>query len=137
VLVDGALVGPRDHFGSFVLVTSRDVKAFPGEHSVDDAVALEDPLLAGLAPERLKADLVSLGGAFDGVLVETGPDDALSVEEPLLVGRVLNLSPVHDDLGPGVHGAPRNVQTPPVHLADDQEMTSSGNDRSARSAMHG
>jgi len=109
MLVDGALVGPRDDFRPFILIRPRDVQTFPGKHPVDDPIALKDPLLAGLAPERLKTDFVSLSGAFKGVFVETGPDDALPIQEPLLVGRVLYLASVHDDLRPGVHGAPGHI----------------------------
>lgn len=72
VLVDGALVSPGDDLGPVTHLLSGYVQALPGEHPIDDPVALDEPLLAGVAAERLKVGLITLGSALYRVLVKHG-----------------------------------------------------------------
>jgi len=125
VLVGRPLVLPSDHVHPILIGRFLDVQALHGNCSVDDPVALDDPLLTGVSAPLRHLELVALSFAFEREVVEVGPDESLMVDVPLLVGRVVRLVDPHDDLRPSCRLAPFDVQHLPVHLAHDRKRTSS------------
>jgi len=117
VLVDGTFVYPCDDRGPVSLLHPRYVEALGGEHSIDDPVTLEHPLLAGIPPERLHVRLGPLGAALYGVVVEHGPDTAHIVYIPQLVGGVLHLTIKHTKLGAGPGIVTHYIQYFAIHIA--------------------
>jgi len=111
--------------GSVLVLRPLDVHALDLEDTVDDLVALDDPLLAGVAAPRTHPELLALSARFEREVVESGSDGPVTLGVPELVGRLVVLAVPHDHLRPGVTASPADVQSLPVQLAHDLELTSS------------
>jgi hypothetical protein len=67
VLVLGALVAPRAHFSTSVLVCAANIKTVAGIASVDNLVAIERPELVGVAVERFQLHFAAVFYSMESI----------------------------------------------------------------------
>jgi len=116
---------PGDHVDVVLVRSSFDVHALDLQDAIDDLVALDDPLLAGVTAPRGHSELVALSSTLQREIVESGSNGSVRFRVPELVGGLVMLARPHDDLGPSGASSSSNVDRLPVHLAHDLELTSS------------
>jgi len=119
LLVASVVRAPRDDPRSVLTVRPLNVQHLVRIVPVDDAVALEHPLLARIISERLHHCTVSLTSRLERVVVERGADAALLVVVPQLVGTAVVLARPHDDLRARAGAPAPDVQHLTVQLTDD------------------